>query len=232
MYKRIVKIFSVFFMSGADIICKLLINYQLNPKSFSEKIGLDRPQAIYDIQNGKTKNISAKMADKIISAFPEIDRSWLLTGEGNMLKPMGTVFVKKSDGIPFYDMDVTAGITESFADVREEVQYYINYPPLNDCDAAFPVYGDSMEPDFYAGDVVLVREIRNVDSMLWGEPYLIITDAACDNLRTIKNVYLSEDRRSFILRATNPKYSGDTIVPRDNVLKIFLVKGKVARRQL
>ena len=25
-------------------------------------------------------------------------------------------------GIPFYDMDVTAGITESFADVREEVQ--------------------------------------------------------------------------------------------------------------
>lgn len=135
-------------------------------------------------------------------------------------------------GIPFYDMDVTAGITESFADVREEVQYYINYPPLNDCDAAFPVYGDSMEPDFYAGDVVLVREIRNVDSMLWGEPYLIITDAACDNLRTIKNVYLSEDRRSFILRASNPKYSGDTIVPRDNVLKIFLVKGKVARRQL
>jgi len=219
-------------MSGADIICKLLIQYRLNPKSFSEKIGLDRPQAIYDIQNGKTKNISAKMADKIISAFPEIDRSWLLTGEGNMLKPMETVFVKKSDGIPFYDMDVTAGITESFADVREEVQYYINYPPLNDCDAAFPVYGDSMEPDFYPGDVVLVREIRNVDSMLWGEPYLIITDATCDNLRTIKNVYLSEDRRSFILRATNPKYSGDTIVPRDNVLKIFLVKGKVARRQL
>ncbi|WP_308662070.1 S24 family peptidase [uncultured Alistipes sp.] len=172
------------------------------------------------------------MADKIISAFPEIDRSWLLSGEGNMLKPMETVFVKKSDGIPFYDMDVTAGITESFADVREEVQYYINYPPLNDCDAAFPVYGDSMEPDFYPGDVVLVREIRNVDSMLWGEPYLIITDATCDNLRTIKNVYLSEDRRSFILRATNPKYSGDTIVPRDNVLKIFLVKGKVARRQL
>ena len=140
------------------------------------------------------------MADKIISAFPEIDRSWLLTGEGNMLKPMGTVFVKKSDGIPFYDMDVTAGITESFADVREEVQYYINYPPLNDCDAAFPVYGVAMEPDFFPGDVVLVREIRNVDSMLWGEPYLIITNAAFDNLQSIKNVNHSDNYDNKTIR--------------------------------
>lgn len=129
-------------------------------------------------------------------------------------------------------MDVTACIAEAFCDEREDVQYYINYPPLNDCDAAFPVYGESMIPDFYPGEVVLVREIRNVDSMLWGEPYLVITNALCDNLRTIKNVYLSEDRQNFILRATNPRYSGDTIISRDNVLKIFLVKGKVNRRQL
>ncbi len=219
-------------MSGADIICKILTQYQLNPKSFSERIGLERPQAIYDIQSGKTKNISSKMADKIISAFPEIDRSWLLTGEGNILKPDGTTSVEKNNGIPYYDMDVTASITESFHDVREEVQYYINFPPLNDCDAAFPVYGDSMVPDFHPGEVILVREIRNVDSMLWGEPYLVITNADCDNLRTIKNVYLSEDRQKFILRATNPRYAGDTIVPRDSVLKIFLVKGKLNRRQL
>ena len=36
-------------MSGSEIICKILTHYQLNPKSFSEKIGLERPQAIYDI---------------------------------------------------------------------------------------------------------------------------------------------------------------------------------------
>lgn len=56
-------------------------------------------------------------------------------------------------GIPFYDMDVTASIAEAFCDEREDVQYYINYPPLNDCDAAFPVYGESMIPDFYPGEV-------------------------------------------------------------------------------
>lgn len=158
--------------------------------------------------------------------------AWLLTGEGAMLKHESPTELKSNTSIPFYDIDVTASIAEAFHDTPEIPQYYIDFPPLNDCTAAFPVFGESMEPDFFAGEVVLVKEITNVDSMLWGEPYLVITNANCDNLRTIKNVYLSEDRQYFILRATNPRYSGDTIISRNDVLKIFLVKGKVNRRQL
>lgn len=218
-------------MKGSYVLNKLLEYSKLNGKSFSEKIGLIRPQAIYDIQSGKTQNISASMANKIISAFPEINKSWLLTGDGDMLIKPEDKIAEKS-GIPFYDINVTASIAESFNDIPEMSQYLISYPPLNDCCAAFPVYGESMEPDFFAGEVVLVKEITNVDSMLWGEPYLVITNANCDNLRTIKNVYLSEDRCKFILRATNPRFSGDTIIDRNDVLKIFLIKGKINRRQL
>ena len=218
-------------MEGSYVLNKLLEYSKLNGKSFSEKIGLIRPQAIYDIQSGKTQNISASMANKIISAFPEINKSWLLTGDGDMLIKPEDKIAEKS-GIPFYDINVTASIAESFNDIPEMSQYLISYPPLNDCCAAFPVYGESMEPDFFAGEVVLVKEITNVDSMLWGEPYLVITNANCDNLRTIKNVYLSEDRCKFILRATNPRFSGDTIIDRNDVLKIFLIKGKINRRQL
>mgnify|MGYP002549140942 FL=1 len=218
-------------MKGAYVLNKLLEYSKLNGKSFSEKIGLIRPQAIYDIQNGKTQNISVSMANKIISAFPEVNKSWLFTGDGEMLiRPEDKITEKR--GIPFYDINVTASIAESFNDIPEMSQYLISYPPLNDCCAAFPVYGESMEPDFFAGEVVLVKEITNVDSMLWGEPYLVITNANCDNLRTIKNVYLSEDRCKFILRATNPRFSGDTIIDRNDVLKIFLIKGKINRRQL
>lgn len=218
-------------MKGAYVLNKLLEYSKLNGKSFSEKIGLIRPQAIYDIQNGKTQNISVSMANKIISVFPEVNKSWLFTGDGEMLiRPEDKITEKR--GIPFYDINVTASIAESFNDIPEVSQYLISYPPLNDCCAAFPVYGESMEPDFFAGEVVLVKEITNVDSMLWGEPYLVITNANCDNLRTIKNVYLSEDRCKFILRATNPRFSGDTIIDRNDVLKIFLIKGKINRRQL
>ena len=70
----------------SDIINKLLIYSKLNAKSFSEKIGLERPQAIYDILKGKTKTISLAMQDKILSVFPELNRTWLMTGEGEMLK--------------------------------------------------------------------------------------------------------------------------------------------------
>lgn len=203
-----------------------------------ENIAVSKFEKTCGLSNGYFNGIKSRPSyDKlmrIFRAYPNLNPDWFVRGEGEMLKN-DAVTVRDSaaeTGVPFYDIDVTCGITESFADVREEPQFRINYAPLNDCDAAFPVYGDSMEPDFYAGDVVMVREIHNVDSMLWGEPYLIITNAACDNLRTIKNVYLSDDRRNFILRASNPRYNGDTIVARENVLKIFLIKGKLCRRQL
>lgn len=173
--------------------------------------------------------------NKFVEKFPEVDQVWLLTGKGEMFKKSSSSSSSSSvvsAGIPFYDIDVTGGITESFSDVPEVVQYRINYPPLNDCTAAFPVYGESMEPDFYSGEVVLVKEVTNINSMLWGEPYLVITNANCDNLRTIKNVYISDDRKNFILRASNPRFAGDTLVPCADVLKIFIVKGKVSRRQL
>lgn len=73
-------------MTPSEIINKLLEHSGLNAKSFSERIGLEKPQAIYDIQKGKTRTISPAMANKILSVFPAIRRAWLLTGEGEMLK--------------------------------------------------------------------------------------------------------------------------------------------------
>ena len=69
-----------------EVINKLLEYTQLNVKQFSERLGKKRAQAIYDIVSGKTKRISDKLANQIISEFPEINKAWLLTGEGEMLK--------------------------------------------------------------------------------------------------------------------------------------------------
>lgn len=69
-----------------EIIIKLLEYSELNVKQFSERLGMRRGQAIYDIMSGKTKRVSEKLANQIISEFPEISKAWLLTGEGEMLK--------------------------------------------------------------------------------------------------------------------------------------------------
>ena len=73
-------------MTAQEKIEKLLIYLGINAKAFSEKLGYYRPQIIYDIQKGKTKRISEELANKIVSVFPEISRSWLLADEGDMLK--------------------------------------------------------------------------------------------------------------------------------------------------
>lgn len=51
-------------------------------KAYALLVGL-QPQNLYDIINGKTKGISDNVADKIISKYPEINRVWLITGEGD-----------------------------------------------------------------------------------------------------------------------------------------------------
>lgn len=63
-----------------------ILNYKhINAKQLSELLGCDRPQIIYDIIKEKTKSISNNISIKIASAFPEINKTWLLTGEGEMI---------------------------------------------------------------------------------------------------------------------------------------------------
>lgn len=78
-------------MVAADKIKKILMYLNINAKVFSEMLGYDRPQIIYDILTGKTQTISNKLTNKIISVFPEINRSWLLVDEGEMILPSAVV---------------------------------------------------------------------------------------------------------------------------------------------
>lgn len=73
-------------MDGFEIINEVLNHLGINAKALSEKLGYDRPQIIYDLKNGKTKVVSVALANKISSVFPQFEKSWLLTGEGEMLK--------------------------------------------------------------------------------------------------------------------------------------------------
>lgn len=53
--------------------------------SFAKSIGLKRSQNLYDIRDGKVKNISFELASTIINKYPEFRMSWLTKGEGDMI---------------------------------------------------------------------------------------------------------------------------------------------------
>ena len=70
-----------------QIIETLAEHFKITVSELAQKAGYERAQSFYDVISGKTKNISAKMADKIVAVFPEISKDWLLTGNGSMLVP-------------------------------------------------------------------------------------------------------------------------------------------------
>ena len=74
-------------MDGKDIISAILAQENKNASQFCTEIGLDgrKSQALYDVLRGKTKKVSARMANLIHTVKPMYNIDWLLTGEGNML---------------------------------------------------------------------------------------------------------------------------------------------------
>lgn len=138
----------------------------------------------------------------------------------------------RSQGVPFYDIDVSASIVSSFSDVKELPEYFIDFKPFNDCMAWMPIYGDSMYPKFQSGEIVAIKQIMSLDVLQWGEPHLVITDQTY-GLRTVKCIHPHEDfEDKIILRSTNPNYRGDTIIPKKNILSMYIIKGKVTRFQI
>lgn len=198
--------------------------------AMAKEFGL-KETTLHAYKNGRL-NLPDDFLDKLSDRG--ISRDWLLNGTGFMLKeqngrdlPTNDLMNEKpSKLIPFFSSDITASIVHSFDDILMSPAYYIRCSFLNDCDACFPVYGDSMYPKYCSGDVVGVRN-HNRDFILWGESYLVITNSEGGNLRTIKMIFKHEDPSKVILRASNPNFAGDTVIPIESIISLHLVKGKI-----
>lgn len=74
-------------MEASERLSKVIEYSGLNPSEFAVRINAKTKQAVYDLLKGKTKTISPSMKSKILSSFPQVNKVWLLTGEGEMLNP-------------------------------------------------------------------------------------------------------------------------------------------------
>lgn len=75
-----------------------LVEYsKLSIPRLSKFVGFKTPQAIRSLLKGTTKSLSDAAALKILAAFPEINREWLLSGEGEMLnEPFAKINISHS----------------------------------------------------------------------------------------------------------------------------------------
>ncbi|TDQ07689.1 S24 family peptidase [Pedobacter metabolipauper] len=170
------------------------------------------------------RNIGVKLIGAIVR-YHSINKDWLLTGEGEMF----TKISLNKPGVPFYNVNMAERAFEDFNELREPPEYYVNYKPFNDCDAYMPIYGDSMYPKYASGEIIAVKEVKNLEIIQWGEAYLVVADDRANNFTSVKLLYEHTSYSKIILRSSNPNFRGDTIIARDVIKKLYLVKGKVTR---
>ena len=195
---------------------------------FAADMGIHRQDVSKYTGNGSSEFESEEKLIKLRKLG--LNTNWYKTGEGEMLLPE---INSKHIGVPFYNIDVTASIVSTFNDIQEQPEYYINFKPLNDCTAYFMVFGDSMYPRYASGEIVAVKQVNNYDVILWGESYLVITSDDSNGLRTIKLLYPHPtDEDKIVLRSSNPNFSGDTIIKKENIVGLYIVKGKITRNLL
>lgn len=160
-------------MKAWERIQKIMDEEGLNKNSFSKAIGISNNVTITRIINEK-RSPSRSTCEKIVSAFPKYNLTWILTGEGNMLtditsieeaSPIDEPIILR---VPLVSQYAQAGYLAGYADAAymdslPTIPYIVDHEALGHY-VAFEVKGDSMndgtEDSILEGDRLLCREIQ------------------------------------------------------------------------
>ena len=189
---------------------------------------------------------SATKLQSILGAFPDLNRTWLLTGEGNMLvesiesnaEPLTN---ERRVGVRLVSQYAYAGYLSGYGDDE-----YLDSLPLIDFTPdremtgnwlAFEVRGDSMDDgskeSYIEGEIVICRE---VEPDYWRDSRLFINKRDFVIVHKegilIKRIIAHDvDKHTITIHSLNPLYKDRTINLKD-VLQIYsIVESRVQRRR-
>lgn len=179
-------------------ITKFIEDSNISVRNFEKAAGLS---------NGYLKQLkNAPSVDKfqsIISAFPEVNPDWLLTGSGEMYtdRPSTT---ENTDAqlVPLLPVAAQGGTLNDFvASVKaSECEKIIS--PIRDVDYAMTISGDSMSPEYPSGAHILIKKINEKAFIDWGRVYVLDT---C-NGTVIKQLFPSDNPDTLLCKSINPNY--------------------------
>lgn len=207
--------------------------------AFENSLGASRGSISKAVKDGKS--IGSNMLEKIHATYPDLNPTWLLTGEGDMLltdavwqnSSINTYRLKtdtavESQQIPLYDLEAVAGLVPLFGDNNAfKPVDHIMIPHLPKCDGAVYVTGDSMYPLLKSGDIVMYKAINDIaNGIFWGEMYLLSIDMGGEEYITVKYVQKADDKQYIKLVSEN-KHHQDKEVQLAQVKALALVKASI-----
>lgn len=217
---------------------KALVQYYANgsDKAFAEMIGIT-PQGLSSWKSRNTFDI-----ELLYSKCVEVSPDWLLSGEGDMLRPSGNddipvkvehKFPLRTDHnveqqvVPLYSLEATAGIVPLYDDVEIEAEGHIMLPNLPPVDGAVYVRGDSMYPLIKSGDIVLYKAIKDIrNNIFWGELYIVAAFVDGEILNMVKYIQKSDKEDCIRLVSYNSHHS-DIDLPLSCVQGVAIIKASV-----
>ena len=175
-------------------------------------------ESMCSLSNGYVSSMRKGFGDdklsNVLKMFPDLNRQWLLFGEGTMLNDGGTYSSPASDNIeeyqtasssvtlvPLVPLRGQAGTLVGFSEdgVREsECEMVIS--PVDDASFAIAIYGDSMVPEYPSGSRVFVTKIDPSSYIQWGNVFLLDTT----NGIILKEVQPSDKDDHLTCHSLNP----------------------------
>lgn len=139
--------------------------------------------------------------------------------------------------IPLYDTIAVGGIgllADQSRTANEPEDYVYAGSMFTDAVASVKVYGDSMWPKYPNGSIVVCREVKDRELILWGQVYVIETS----EYRVIKRVQKGEAKNSIRADSENAVKNGlgkeiheSMEIDLSKIKRLFLVVGMANRLQ-
>lgn len=200
-------------------LLKVIERFGKSINSFAVKIGLNRAENLYHIRKGNY-GISDDLADRILKFDPEIDRTWLMSGVGSMLKSD----VIDDDEIPFY-LDEMETVLPNLSKLKP--MSYVTMPYKTHCDIVVRTFSKPMsEPICATQDLFLKR--ATVDEVVQGNEYVLILNRPTDNViwRRVRWVAKNSDRWRLVAR--NRDEFEDLFIDRNEVKEAWRVIARLS----
>lgn len=160
----------------------------------------------------------------ILAAFPDLDKVWLMTGEGTMLK---TDQPKNDDDyvslplIPTYAM--MGALTGDDTQYKASDCEFYRVPNLTGATFLIQMQGDSMQPLYNSGDIVACMPVE-LDRLWfqWGRVYVISTRQGV----LTKRIEPDEKEGYILCCSENSRYKPFSL-PISEIHQVALVRGLI-----
>ena len=181
---------------------RIIDKSDLSVNAFAKRV--DVPQTTLSNMIKRGTEPSTKTLNAVLSAFPDINPDWLLTGSGEMYlsNKLSTTENKDARLVPLLPVAAQGGTLNDFvASVKaSECEKIIS--PIRDVDYAMTISGDSMAPEYPSGAHILIKKINEKAFIDWGRVYVLDT---C-NGTVIKQLFPSDNPDTLLCKSINPNY--------------------------